>query len=79
MKYFSTSLNGYLKLWFCLLNKSITGWNGNEVCPSTAAAIGVSMLSIPSSESAIKVSNYMSEEVYGWVIDKQARLELFKA
>ena len=25
------------------------------------------------------LSNYMSEEVYGWVIDKQARLELFKA
>lgn len=25
------------------------------------------------------LSNYMSEEVYGWVIDKQTRLELFKA
>jgi glycosyltransferase involved in cell wall biosynthesis len=25
------------------------------------------------------LSNYMSEEVYGWVIDKQVRLELFKA
>ena len=25
------------------------------------------------------LSDYMSEEVYGWVIDKQTRLELFKA